>query len=67
MQVNVQATDSGSPAKFTTTTVTIDVARDLSNPDITNLPAPVTLAENSPNGTFVFKGTPVDADLKVGG
>jgi hypothetical protein len=63
--VVVQATDNGSPAKTATTTIIIDVPRDLSKPVITNLPLTVTIPENTASGISIFKAIVSDADQQV--
>lgn len=46
--------------------MTVDVARDLNNPDITNLPATVTINENTLPETLIFTGVMSDGDRRVG-
>ncbi|RUS82555.1 hypothetical protein EGW08_009685 [Elysia chlorotica] len=62
-RVTVEATDNGSPQPRTgRTLVEVLVQRDIFAPDITNLPASISISENTPQGDSLFRGLARDAD-----
>ena len=63
LQVRILATDSGAPPKSNTTTVTINVRRNLARPTFNPLRYSSNIMSTDPLGKSVTKVTATDADI----